>query len=205
MRGGCVATSDSVTTWIGKLREGDAAAAQHLWERYFVRLVAVARAKLRGISRQATDEEDVALSAFYSFCRAASRFPRLNSRDDLWQVLLMLTARKAYRERRRQLTQKRGGQATVDGRRTVTVASLETTCLDEIIGTEPDPEFALLIADQLQFLMKALPDDTLRAVARWRLEELTNTEIALRLQCSERTVERKLVLIRGYWEKTVEA
>ena len=45
----------------------------------------------------AADEEDVALSAFDSFCRGdgAGRFPRLDDRDDLWRLLLLLTARKA--------------------------------------------------------------------------------------------------------------
>ena len=101
----------SVTTWIGLLREGNSDAAQQLWERYFSRLVEFARGKLRGTGRQAADEEDVALSAFHSFCVAAERFPRLNNRQDLWQVLVMLTARKAFQQRRRQGAQKRGGEA----------------------------------------------------------------------------------------------
>ena len=33
----------SVTGWLGNLREGDQAAAQPLWERYFSKLVVVAR------------------------------------------------------------------------------------------------------------------------------------------------------------------
>src|SRR5262249_10982176 len=103
-----VANDPSLTTLIRLLPPGDAAAAQPLWERYFERLVAFARGKLHGVSRRAADEEDVALSAFHSFCRAAQRFPRLNDRDDLWQVLVMLTARKAFQERRGQQALKRG-------------------------------------------------------------------------------------------------
>ena len=43
------------------------------------------------------DEEDVALSAFDSFFRSAEqgRFPRLSDRDDLWQILVLVTTRKA--------------------------------------------------------------------------------------------------------------
>ena len=37
----------SITGWLGNLKEGDQAAAQPLWERYFSKLVVVARAKLR--------------------------------------------------------------------------------------------------------------------------------------------------------------
>ena len=59
----------SVTRWIGQLQTGDPAAAQLLWDRYFRRMVGLARKKLEGAKRGAADEEDVALSAFDSFCR----------------------------------------------------------------------------------------------------------------------------------------
>src|SRR6202034_1431934 len=89
----------SVTRWIGDLKAGGAAAAQPLWERYFDRLVRLARNKLRARPRRAAveDEEDAALSAFDSFCRGAARgrFPRLTDRDDLWRLLVVLTVRKA--------------------------------------------------------------------------------------------------------------
>jgi RNA polymerase sigma factor (sigma-70 family) len=193
-----VSSGDSVTTWIGRLRDGDHDAAQRLWERYFGKLVTFARGKLRGVSRRAADEEDVALSAFHSFCQAAQRFPRLNNRDDLWQVLVMLTARKAHAERREQQTLKRGGTADTEGQRTVGVAGVE---LDEIIGEEPTPEFAASVAEQFEVMLAKLPEAELRQVARLRLEEYTSEEIADRLGITERTVRRKLVLIRSYWEK----
>jgi len=194
-----VADPHSVTTWIALLRQGDAAAAQPLWERYFARLVAFARGKLHGASRRAADEEDVALSAFHSFCRAAQRFPRLNDRDDLWQVLVMLTARKAYQERRGQQALKRCGTAGADGPRTA--AAAEAVALDEIVGAEPTPEFAVSLAEHFEALLAKLPGEELRQVARLRLEEYSSVEIAERLGCAERTVRRKLVLIRSYWEK----
>jgi len=34
----------------------------------------------------------------------------------------------------------------------------------------------------------------------WRLEGYTNSEIAERLECTLRTVERKVERIRAYWE-----
>ena len=61
----------SVTHWINLLKAGEHAAAQPLWERYFPRLVMLARRKLQDGPRRAADEEDVALSAFNSFCAAA--------------------------------------------------------------------------------------------------------------------------------------
>src|SRR3954452_19706131 len=100
----------SVTHWIQALRGGDPGAAQKLWERYFPRLVGLARARLQGARRRAEDEEDVALSAFDSFCRGAreGRFPRLADRNDLWRLLVVLTARKAVDLLQREGRLKRG-------------------------------------------------------------------------------------------------
>src|SRR5207253_6336257 len=84
---------------------------QRLWERYFRRLVGLARRKLQDTPRGAADEEDVALSAFDCFCRGAARglFPQLADRDNLWRLLVTLTARKALQLTRRQPRPKRGG------------------------------------------------------------------------------------------------
>ena len=69
----------SVSRLLDGLGVGDESAVQQLWQRYFHRLVALARQKLQSAPRRVGDEEDVALSAFASFCRAAEagRFPQL--------------------------------------------------------------------------------------------------------------------------------
>lgn len=194
-----MSTDPSVTTWLGRLRAGDAAGAQPLWERYFARMIHVARQRLAGTARAAADEEDVALSAFHSFCRAAAadRFPRLDDRSDLWQVLVVLTARKAHAERRRQWAAARGGTAGPDGRR---VAAPADVPLEQLVGDEPDPAMVALVGEQYDRLLAALPDDALRRIARLRLEGYTVPEIAAREGVTARTVERKLSLVRGFWE-----
>jgi DNA-directed RNA polymerase specialized sigma24 family protein len=62
----------SFTSWFDQIERGDSRAAQTLWERYFPKLVHLARAKLQGmgVRRAAADEEDVALSAMTSFFKA---------------------------------------------------------------------------------------------------------------------------------------
>src|SRR5262245_28813364 len=82
----------SVTIWLSQLKAGDTAAAQHLWQGYYRRLVGLARQRLQGRPRAVADEEDVALSAFDSFCQGVERgrFPQLDDRDDLWQLLVVL-------------------------------------------------------------------------------------------------------------------
>src|SRR5262245_2505293 len=76
--------------------EGERAAVQKLWESYFLRLVRQTQRWLRR-PMQAVDAEDIALSAFDSFCRRAEqgRFPKLFDRNDLWQLLVVIAFRKA--------------------------------------------------------------------------------------------------------------
>src|SRR3954451_5114889 len=103
----------SITLWVGALKAGDHEAAQKLWERYFDRLVHVARAQLRASRRRGVDEDEegAALSAFGALCAGAARgrFPHLADRDDLWRLLLVITARKAVDQMQRRGRQDPGG------------------------------------------------------------------------------------------------
>jgi DNA-directed RNA polymerase specialized sigma24 family protein len=192
-------TGGSVTRWLGQLQAGDPAAAQQLWERYFRRLVGLARKKLRGSPRRAADEEDVALSAFDSFCRHAEqgRFPHLLDRDNLWRLLVVITARKAAHQIRDEGRQKRGGDAHA-----ASVQS-ETVDVDQILSREPAPEFAAEVADEWQRLMAMLGDSELEAVALLRMQGYTVEEIAQQLGFAPRSIKRKLRVIRAAWEKEV--
>jgi DNA-directed RNA polymerase specialized sigma24 family protein len=190
-----MSSEGSVTRLIGMLKDGDRVAAQRLWETYFRRLVGLARARLAGSLSPAADAEDVALSAFDSFCRRAERgnFPLLEDRDDLWQLLFVLTVRKAINLVRYQGRKSRGAG------RVVSLADLEDLGAEIVLGTEPSPEFAAEMADECRRLLDLLPDATLRAVALWKMEGFTNREIAAKLGCVETTVERKLHAIRELW------
>src|SRR5262245_30607319 len=182
----------SITGWIEGLRAGDEAAAQRLWEVYFHRLVGMAHARLAGRSAGPKGSDDIALSALDSFCRGAEagRFPRLNDRDDLWQVLMMLTARKVIDAVRREHAAKHGGG----------LVAAEGPFLETIVGTEPTPSFAAEVAEEFRFLLDRLEDAEFRQIAVWKLEGFTNPEIAGKLDKSLATVERKLQLIRRKWE-----
>ena len=192
-----MAPERSITRWLAPLQAGDAAAAQKLWEQYFQRLVGLARQKLQGSPCRVADEEDVALSAFDTFCRNAQqgRFPQLADRDDLWRLLVTLTARKASHLRRDENRLKRGG-----GRQAEPADGLES-CLEEILSREPSPEFAAEVAEACQRLLASLGDAQLEEVARCKMEGYTTEEIAQRLKCAPRSVKRKVQLIRNLWER----
>jgi RNA polymerase sigma factor (sigma-70 family) len=185
------ASRGSITRWIGRLQTGDATAAQPLWERYFRNLVTLARRKLLGARPRVADEEDVALSAFDSFCRGLERgrFPEVQDRDNLWKLLVVLTARKACHLLRDEQRRKRGGGIKA-----------EADELKHVISQEPSPEFAAELTENCQRLLEKLGDDELRTIAMRKMEECTTEEISRELNCAPRTVERRLRLIRRIWE-----
>ena len=55
---------NSVSQWLDGVKAGDSASIEQLWQRYFEKLVRLARGKLPGHCRRVLDEEDVAISAF---------------------------------------------------------------------------------------------------------------------------------------------
>ena len=106
-----MSSTGSVSRWLEPLQQGDEAAVERLWSAHSVTLVKLARGLLGHKAARAVDGEDVALSAFDSFCRHAAQghFPRLADRDDLWRLLAVITVRKALRTRRDEGRLKRGG------------------------------------------------------------------------------------------------
>lgn len=214
----------AITLWIRQLKHGDADAAQKLWEAYFRRMVGLARQKLENSPRAAADEEDVALSAFRSFCIGArdGRFSQLVDRDNLWPLLMAITANKSVDLIRRTNRQKRGG--TGKGSRSPAggpsnAPSEESSDspsgsarpiaapLSELISREPTPEFAAQLSDQLQYLLKllnSLGDPDLQRIALLKMDGCGTAEIAEQLGCARRTVERKMQIIMKAWEKELE-
>jgi DNA-directed RNA polymerase specialized sigma24 family protein len=200
-----MSSSGSVSVWISELKNGDSLAAQRLWEGYFPRLVGLARKKLREMPRRVADEEDVALSAFDSFFSGAKagRFPRVTGRDDLWPLLVTITARKALQLLRQQGRQKRGG-GNVRGDSAFQAAPAggpDEAGLEQVVGSEPTPEFAAQMAEECQRLLGRLEVGDLRELAIMKMEGYSNEEIAAKLSCVPRTIERKVALIRSLWEE----
>jgi len=195
----------SITFWIGDLKSGGDAAAQPLWERYFERLVRLAREQLRGRPGRVADEEDAALSAFDSFYRGAKhgRFPQLADRDDLWRILIVITQRKVYDQMRSEKAQRRGGgqvhgEAARGGLDRAPGARLLRGGV-EIELEDLTPEFSAMIAEEFQSRLDSLDDEGLRQIAIAKMEGYTDDEVATRLGFSRRYVQRKLAKIRQAW------
>jgi RNA polymerase sigma factor (sigma-70 family) len=203
-----MSTAQSISQWLAHLKEGNADAAQRLWERYAMRLVELARRRLKDAPKRVADEEDVAASVFHSLCRgaAAGRFQNVQNRDDLWWLLLAITKQKVADHVRRESAQKRGGLRThTESRLRGNADDSKGFALDRLISDEPTPEFILMLEEQHARLLGLLRDDRLRQIAIFRIEGFTVPEIAEDLQVSTRSIERKLALIRGVWSKELQS
>jgi DNA-directed RNA polymerase specialized sigma24 family protein len=202
-------STGSVTNLIVELVAGNSAAAQPLWDRYFSRLVGLARRKLQGLRRAVAEEEDVALSALKSFYRGAEqgRFPQLGDRNNLWELLVVITVRKAIDLRQRETCQRRGGGKVAGESVLDFLFGSEDggAGIEKVAGAERTPDLAAEWADEVRRLLGLLPNEEVRSVALLKLEGCTNAEIAGQIGCAEVTVERRLRLVRSLWKESAAA
>jgi RNA polymerase sigma factor (sigma-70 family) len=190
----------SVTRLIIDLRSDDAkvreVAARLVWGRYLKELLRLARSQLSARIRSREDEEDVLQSMYKSFCiRQRKGDFDLGSRDQLWNLLVQITLRKARNTANRHLQAKRDIL-----REDVATIHSPDSVLDEIDASGPSPAEAALLNEALERRIQMLGEPELREIALLKLEGYTNTEIAAQLDCTLRTVERKLERIRTYWQ-----
>lgn len=196
-----------VTVWLRELEAGDQEAATRLWAYCYPRLLRHARHRLPQRMRRVLDEEDVALSAFKSLCSGAAHgsLRDVQGRDELWRLLLCITARKAQGYVRHETRQKRGG-GKVRGESIFLVGD----SADRDAGIDQVPHAAVVaetneeFARQCEGLFDALGDETLQTIAMLRVEGYRVDEIAERVGCARRSVERRLNLIRTIWQAEIE-
>jgi DNA-directed RNA polymerase specialized sigma24 family protein len=192
-----------VTRWIGAFRAGQTADARLVWDRYFTRMLGLARRILgkAGVPRTVADGEDAAVGAIASLCAGLrqGRFLDLNGRHELSRFLRHITKCQALKLGQQERREKRGGgrvlvEADLPG------TSTEHNALDQVPGPQQEPGSALMHDEESEKLLDLLGDETLRQIARWRLEGDSIKEIARRIGCSQSLVRIKLAVIRRKWE-----
>jgi DNA-directed RNA polymerase specialized sigma24 family protein len=189
----------SVTTLVQDLvARSEPEAAQRLYERYFQQLEWVARGKLAGTRQRVQDAEDVAQTVLAQFFLRVRKggFPKLADRHDLWHVLLLILDRRVIDQRRRRepvLGESAFGPPADS-------ADSRAPNLGGVVAGAPTAEDIEGLTVELRERLQGLPDSTWRQVAVWKLQQYTNVEIAGRLDCSVRRVERILARIREFWE-----
>jgi RNA polymerase sigma-70 factor (ECF subfamily) len=171
-----------------RLRDHDGEAARQVFNRFAGRLIGLARGRLDRALLAKVGPEDVVQSAFRSFFRGQAD-GRFDARDwdELWSLLVVLTARKCGRQLRRFRTEAR------DVRKEV--AAPDDSAPLQALAREPSPEEAAMLAETLEQLLSSLRDRE-RQVLELRLLGFTVPEISLRVGRSEYTVEGILKRLR---------
>jgi DNA-directed RNA polymerase specialized sigma24 family protein len=199
-----VCTDSTISRWdvsnfLMKLENGEDGAAEDLWNRYFNQLVRFVNSRLDTRYRTVFDAEDIAISAVHSFCIAATnkRYSSLADDSAVWRVLVSIAIYKLLHFVRNVDRLKRGGHYRRGGR-----CSADNSCLlGQITSREPSPESTVACMEQFEFLIKLLDDKKLEQLVVWKMEGYTNCDIAIKLNKSTRTIERKVKLVREIWKR----
>lgn len=109
---------------------------------------------------------------------------QLADRSDLWRLLATRTVSRAIDLIRRHKPAEAPGERDVE----------------QLLSREPTAEEAAEIADECRRLLDLLNEPELRQIALWKVEGFTHEEIAAKLDCVPRTIERKVQRIRMLWK-----
>ena len=183
-----------------RFRSGDQAAAAQLCKRYVTKLVALAQRRLSVHLARRIDAEDVVQSAFRSFFHGTrnGRF-QIESGEDLWQLLAVMTITKLKKQIEFHTAQKRDFQlerSPSSGEPRAGFAEKQAPA--------PSVEDSLALVEQIEQIATQLGVDQQRIFAL-RLEGHQLGEIAASLGFSERTVGRVLEKIKRLLRKQAEA
>ena len=186
--------SQAVTGWINQLAGGDAAAAEQVWRHVSSRLHDFARNKLDRRTRRSYDEQDAANSAFLSLCLGlAEGRLEVENRDALWGLLAVITSRKIAAQRRLVSRQKRGG-GHISGE-----SAFGDAGINQLQGVDLPPGVEAEFTESCDQLLSAIADEKLRNIVLLKWQGATNRQVADELECTERTIGRKLERIRRIW------
>ena len=183
----------SVTQWMHDLRRGDEYAASRLWDSLRTRLMQLARGTMKGNVPRGYDEEDVALSAFAKLVQSLQigSYEELAGRGELWKLVATIALNKARDRAREENRQRRGGN--------VTHQPMNNDLAAVLTSATEDPASVALVQEECRRLISQLDEPNLQLVALLKVEGFTNVEIAKRLDCTQRSVYRRLNLIREIW------
>ena len=181
--------------------------AQAIWESYLPKLMRVIENKLRNSPKRAVDSEDIAQNAMLSLFNGLkeNKFDSVANRDELWALLVTITARKVTRERRRAMAKKRG-EGNTRGESVFVVAGQvdDYYGINQVLDENQMPESADRVLETYEELLPEISDQKTRDTVMLRMEGYTNPEIAERMKCSVSRVEQRISKIRKAWQSELD-
>ena len=195
--------SGSISRYIHDLQNGDAQAANPLVTRYWSRVLAAASKRLDDAGICVADGEDIAISVFDSLCKLANAEDEtdIQDRDHLWRLLLRMINHKTIDLIRHERAKKRGSNQVV--REGSLAKDQSNVQLGDLAAKFETPLDQVELLEEQTQLISSLDDDA-REVITLRLEGYPTKEIAEQLGLSDRTVRRKLEVVKKSWANRVE-
>jgi RNA polymerase sigma-70 factor (ECF subfamily) len=183
---------------MARLRTGDDDAAAQVFNRFANRLIELARRRLTPQVRQKLDPEDVLQSVFRSFFahQAAGQITDLESWDNLWSWLVVITLRKCgkrmkyFYSDRRDVDRESPAEAYVDAAESDSGKSSD----------EPTPSEAAMLTETVEQLMNRL-EGRHRQVLSLILQGYSVREVSLQVGCTERMAYRVLERVKDMLEE----
>ena len=173
---------------LARWREGDQQAATELFERYAQRLITLAHRRLSSKFSARIDPQDVVQSVYRSFFLAArdGRFV-LQRSGDLWRLLVGITLHKLYHK----VQYHTAGRRTIEREQSLPEKDEVFGIQVDMLGREPSPDEAVMLADVLEEVMRGLKPMQ-RRILELRLQGWSLGEIVAETQFSTSTVSRVL-------------
>jgi RNA polymerase sigma factor (sigma-70 family) len=193
-----MAHNQSFDDMMARLRAGDNDAAAQVFNRFANRLIELARRRLDPQIRQKLDPEDVLQSVFRSFFvhQAAGQVTGLESWDNLWAWLVVITMRKCGRRIEYFHSASRDVQREIP-----TPLSDDDSSADSGTSSdEPTPSEAAMLTETVEQLMNNL-EGRHREILALSLQGYTAVEISTHVGCTERTAFRVLKRVKEMLEE----
>ncbi len=180
----------TISMLLAQCKEGDEDALRLLCGKYWDELAALARRRFGTVPTVVVDDADVVNSALMAFWNKArgGELPGVQDSAQLSAWLSTVVANKVVSEIRRSSAQKAGG-----GRRSDSPLLADLAQAREISPLEQQ-----ILDETLQHYVDQLPQDV-RPFAALHLAGFDQQQIADRLECSRRTVIRKLKVVFETW------
>jgi RNA polymerase sigma-70 factor (ECF subfamily) len=178
---------------MARLRTGDNDAAAQVFNRFANRLIELARRRLDPHIRQKLDPEDVLQSVFRSFFvhQAAGQITGLESWDNLWAMLVVITLRKCGR----QIKYYRSASRDIHREIPVVYPSEDADSDGGTSSDEPTPSEAAMLTETVERLLNSL-EGRHREILALSLQGYSVQEISTQLGCTERTAYRVLERVK---------
>jgi RNA polymerase sigma-70 factor, ECF subfamily len=177
---------DSTSKWLQALVEGDELAVAEFWDEFGPRLNRLAERHLSPRLSRRVGAEDVVQSVCRTFFRRARQEQfELADAEALWRLLCVITLTKCRLVARFHGRERRG----LAREQSLDAGPGEPSGAGELAAHDPRPDKAAEMGDELARILSALDPDEQQMVDL-KLQEHTNSEIAQKTGCSERTVRR---------------